>query len=1290
MTGAIRLDSRKTLFRGMRMDKTERRFAISRGARAAIAGISLGALLLSCSNMLTGNDLKAKIGTDVTEANATSVKITINTNPSSSIVGTVSPAVGPQTEKVGVPFALTANQNEAYVFIGWTATGSGKVAFSAASSAATSATIGNDASDIVITANFTARPAVNSIDPYFNSTVGINKTIKVLFSKTLDINTLILANLTVTAVNSGDFGTVAPTDITDRFSISPIVLAGATLPSGISLPLKASQTLGIAQRIDVTIKKAICDAAGNPMQNDYTFFFLTGNTIVNLPIMQNVSVSRDGTNDIGSSNGYNAYPIYAKAAANIDSAAGQTLTKIRFILTDVDAGWAPIGSPETVEYPFNSGYNAFTPLGAHPEGRKTLEIQVKDNYDQWSALNPTGDLKQLFYDTTRPSMTTFSLAGGAAYAPSSTGVTLFATDGSGCGVSAYQVKVGSAPVDGDGWTTGWDGNTITPSINLGSGDGAKTVYYRVKDAAGNISSGSAGIILDATPPNVTTFAVATSSLVGGTLYTKLAANAATLAANDGSGSGLSAYQVKVGSAPVDGDGWTTGWDGSSITPSINLGGGDGSKTVYYRVKDAAGNISNGSCVIKLDATPPSMTTFKATTSSLVGGTLYTKLSANAATMIANDGSGCGVSAYQIKVGSAPVDGDGWTTGWDGSSIAPTINLGSVDGQVTVYYRVEDALGTTSSGSCDVSLDTTPPDVTTFKVTTSSLVGSTLYTKLAANTATLAANDGSGCGLSAYQVKVGSAPVDGDGWTTGWDGSSIAPTINLGSVDGSKTVYYRVKDALGSISGGSCAIALDTTPPLDVGSQNAVDAGNQRVKLTWTEPAAIDYKQVNITWGGGSATVLKGTTTYTTEALAAGAYTFRFKTQDVLGNIQSSGLTKSFTVVAVGTAPDPVTGLTATAAAPAGAVKISWTNPIAGVASAGVIIGWSDGNGVQSSYTYTADLTAGAAESWTTPVLNSAATYSFKVATVSAGGDVSSCLSASATPAASTILITGFEVAQDGANPKLGINSNVSAYTDMAICFWSGDAFPPPALPSSIPYSGQGSGSAGTLASVTWGSSFSFYLIDTASGAASATYTVTYNDGSYNAGTLYARSLRTPSAQSGAAARSKPSFTRGSYFPASAPIAGAAAAPGTATLPGGAAGGSGIDLKPIEVRYVAPATTKANSVDASGLSIFGRPSPATAEADAPAKGSTRAVAATLRYAEAPAGAPASGAAPSSAAASAAASGPARSGASAPATEPQPARNGPPVPRPAPSQGMDLYVNQSTAKREESADSWDEDE
>ena len=98
------------------MNEVKKATGLSYGARAAIFGISLAAILWSCSNMLTGNDLKTKIGTEVAAANAAEVTVTINATPSNG--GTLSLS-GSQTEKVGVPFTLNATVFEAYVFSGW-------------------------------------------------------------------------------------------------------------------------------------------------------------------------------------------------------------------------------------------------------------------------------------------------------------------------------------------------------------------------------------------------------------------------------------------------------------------------------------------------------------------------------------------------------------------------------------------------------------------------------------------------------------------------------------------------------------------------------------------------------------------------------------------------------------------------------------------------------------------------------------------------------------------------------------------------------------------------------------------------------------------------------------------------------------------------------------------------------------------------------------------------------------------------------------------------------------------
>src|SRR6185437_10408414 len=57
-------------------------------------------------------------------------------------------------------------------------------------------------------------------------------------------------------------------------------------------------------------------------------------------------------------------------------------------------------------------------------------------------------------------------------------------------------------VDGGVTWSAWEGYARMKSVMLGGSDGRKTVVVQVADAAGNVGSASASILLDTTPPIV--------------------------------------------------------------------------------------------------------------------------------------------------------------------------------------------------------------------------------------------------------------------------------------------------------------------------------------------------------------------------------------------------------------------------------------------------------------------------------------------------------------------------------------------------------------------------------------------------------------------------------------------------------------------------------------------------------------------------------------------------------------------------------------------------------------------
>ncbi|WP_431026888.1 S-layer homology domain-containing protein [Lysinibacillus sp. LZ02] len=138
--------------------------------------------------------------------------------------------------------------------------------------------------------------------------------------------------------------------------------------------------------------------------------------------------------------------------------------------------------------------------------------------------------------------------------------------------------------------SGWEAFSSSKSWTLSAGEGAKTVYVQLRDAASNTSSFSNSIILDQTPPT------------------------GTLAINNGASS-TNTENVTLSLTGIDANGpiemrfsndnvtWG-GWEPFASTKPYTLLSGEGTKTVYMQLKDVAGNSSSAySATIILDQTP---------------------------------------------------------------------------------------------------------------------------------------------------------------------------------------------------------------------------------------------------------------------------------------------------------------------------------------------------------------------------------------------------------------------------------------------------------------------------------------------------------------------------------------------------------------------------------------------------------------------------------------------------------------------------------------------------------------
>ncbi|MCT6924174.1 S-layer homology domain-containing protein [Metasolibacillus sp.] len=158
------------------------------------------------------------------------------------------------------------------------------------------------------------------------------------------------------------------------------------------------------------------------------------------------------------------------------------------------------------------------------------------------------------------------------------------------GVSS-DVEVMQISNEADTWPSTWE--VIEPSYNWSilQEDGARTVYVRFRDGAGNISSAvNATIKLDTEAPT------GSFTINGGDELTKDRNVTLSFA---GVSADTEAMQVSNEAAT-----WSSAWANIASTYNWNLTVGNGMKTVYVRFRDKAGNISAAiSATIEFTAMP---------------------------------------------------------------------------------------------------------------------------------------------------------------------------------------------------------------------------------------------------------------------------------------------------------------------------------------------------------------------------------------------------------------------------------------------------------------------------------------------------------------------------------------------------------------------------------------------------------------------------------------------------------------------------------------------------------------
>jgi hypothetical protein len=220
--------------------------------------------------------------------------------------------------------------------------------------------------------------------------------------------------------------------------------------------------------------------------------------------------------------------------------------------------------------------------------------------------------------------------------------------------------------DNNTWSA-WESFEYSRSIELPPGDGIKNVWFKVKDYVDNIAIPvQDSIILDSTPPESLSIVINDDDNFTNSISVNLELAAVDLV------SGLDAISFSF-----DTKTWTD-WEPFNITKDLNLTIGDGEKTVYFKVRDRAGNIADHVLdTIILDTTPPH------SLSIIINDDEYKTNSSSVTLELYAIDDTSGVAQMMFSTDSVT-----WTA-WESFSTERAFTLPTIDGEKTVYFNVND-------------------------------------------------------------------------------------------------------------------------------------------------------------------------------------------------------------------------------------------------------------------------------------------------------------------------------------------------------------------------------------------------------------------------------------------------------------------------------------------------------------------------------------------------------------------------------------------------------------------------
>ena len=482
-------------------------------------------------------------------------------------------------------------------------------------------------------------------------------------------------------------------------------------------------------------------------------------------------------------------------------------------------------------------------------------------------------------------------------------LTLTATD-AGSGVARMRLR------EAGGVWGSWIAYTAAYSFTLSGGDGTKTVEVQYEDGYGRQTDTlDDSIVLDTAAPS------GSISVNDDATYATSTSVTLSLSGTDAT-SGVAQMQFSN-----DGTNWSD-WESYGTSKTWTLASGDGTKTVYVKYKDNAGNVSTPyTDAITLDTAAPDGSV------SINDGATYADTTSVTLALSADDALS-GVAQMRFSN-----DGTSYS-GWEDYTTSRSWMLASGDGTKTVYVQYKDNAGNVGTCTDSIILDTGPPS--------SSVSDLPTYQSTLSFPVSWSGSD-AGSGVASYDVQV----RDGVSWED-WQVNTVATSTAFVGEDG-HTYYFqsRARDNAGNVEtypggDGDAHTTVDVSAPdgtvvIEGGATYVTDTS---VNLTLSaNDATSGVAQMRFSNDGSSWSDWEsyGTSKAWTLASGDGTKTVYVEYQDNVGNVSTA---KSDTIVLDTTSP--TVGITA----PDDEATVSGTATVSADAS--------DANGIAQVRFYVAD------------------------------------------------------------------------------------------------------------------------------------------------------------------------------------------------------------------------------------------------------------------------------------------------------------------------------------------------